>query len=85
MLALLAGEGLLLGVRYDSDSLRALPDGWWHLLRQAVPRAMPLTVAGVGLAGYLALTNLELMIVLVTAFLLSVAIKRMYGPIADSM
>ena len=52
MLALLAGEGLLLGVRYDSASLEHLPGRWWRPLRQAVPAAMPLTLA-VGTAGLL--------------------------------
>jgi exosortase E/protease (VPEID-CTERM system) len=40
-IALLVGEGLLLGVRFDSGSLEALPPGWWTPLVDASGWLMP--------------------------------------------
>jgi hypothetical protein len=44
-----------------------------------------LTVAAIALISYLALTNLELTLVLVAAMLITVLIKRACGPMADSV
>ena len=42
---LLLAEGLLLGVSYDGDALRRLPQGWWSGLLAAASGAMPLAAA----------------------------------------
>ena len=41
-MALILSEGLLLGISFDSDSLRQLPGGWWHGLSGVAGRVMPL-------------------------------------------
>ncbi len=40
-IALLVGEGLLLGVEFDSTALDRLPSGWWSAIVALAGRAMP--------------------------------------------